>query len=277
MKALFRNLFVLSSIIALASCGLLGKKADADAGAEAAVAETPADAAPAAPVATAAAAVNENDIARFPDETKLADVAATTKRFAFLRESPGNGKVVTSLNANVNVTEIAQRQTFFLVKTDVAGQTKMGWLSGDAFQPPPPDAGLKAPTCAAPEVPLMGDTPFCGKVCGGDVDCPAGQACKGTAQRFSANSLLPGTVAVCTVVNRPLGQSSFTIDAGAPTPPVAAVPDIVNPPCPAGFIQLKDKRCHKNCANAAGQKICQFFCLRCEGQQVCNLLNKCPN
>jgi hypothetical protein len=272
MRTLFRNLFVLSTITALASCGLLGKKGDADAGAEAAVADTTTDAAGTAPVATGPVAVNENDIARFPDETKLADVAATVRRFAFLRESPQNGKVITSLNNGQAVTEIAQRQTFFLVTVDVAGQKKMGWLTADAFQPVV-DAGLKAPVCNAPLVPLMGDQPFCGKVCGGDVDCPSGEACKGTAQRFSANTLLPGTVAVCTVVNRPQGTSSFTIDSGAPAQP-AAVGDIVAPPCPAGFTTLKDGRCHRQCVT--GTKSCQLFCLKCEGKQVCNLTNKCP-
>lgn len=273
--SLFRDLFILSSTIALASCGLLGKKGDADAGADAAVADTTTDAAAATPATTTGPlAVNENDVARFPDETKLADVAATVKRFANLRESPGNGKVITSLNNGAAVTEIAQRQSFFLVTTDVGGQKKMGWLTADAFQPVV-DAGLKVPVCTNPEVPLMGDQPFCGKTCGGDVDCPAGQACKGTAQRFSGNTLLPGTVAVCTVVNRPQGQSSFTIDSGAPTPtPTAVQADVVNPPCPLGFTLLKDKRCHKQCV--ASVKSCQFFCLKCEGAQVCNNSNKCP-
>ncbi len=284
MRTWIRAVIVLSSFTALASCDLLKKKgaADADAAAaaagDAAVAETPAGDAATTPAATTGGtgAVNENDVARFPDETKLADVQATVKRFASIRESPSTGKVVVQVNSGTTVTEIAQRQNFFLVTADSGGQKKMGWLTADAFTPIV-DAGLKAPTCTSPEVPLMGDTPFCGKVCGGDVDCPAGQACKGTAQRFSANTLLPGTVAVCTVVSRPAGATpvATVIDAGPP-PGLTQSADILPPPCPAGFVQLaKDKLCHRQCSAGAGVKVCKLFCVKCEGQSVCSNTRNC--
>jgi hypothetical protein len=284
MRNLVRVTVALCFISSLAACDFLKKKgADADAAAAAAdeagaaAAATDAAAVPATTGGTGAA--NENDVARFPDETALGSVAATTKRFANLRESPGTGKVVLPLNAGTNVTELASRQTFFLVTVDASGTKKLGWVSNDAFSAAA-DAGLHPPKCTGTDVPLMGDAPFCGKVCGGDVDCPAGSACKGTAQRFSANTLLPGTVAVCTVVNTGRVPVTAVIDAGAP-PAVPTVlsqsPDITAPPCAGGFTLLqKDKRCHRLCAAGVGVKTCSLFCIRCEGQTVCSDTRACP-
>ena len=276
-----RLVIVLCCISSIAACDFLKKK-DADAGAAAtaddAAAAAATDAAATTPAATTGTgATNENDVARFPDETALASVAATTKRFAFLRESPGNGKVVLSLNAGQAVTELAQRQNFFLVTVDSGGAKKLGWLSADAFTAPVVDAGLHPPTCTAPEVPLMGDAPFCGKVCGGDVDCPGGQACKGTAQRFSATTLLPGTVAVCTVVGKPATPIATATVAPVTPPPLSQSPDITPPPCGPGFTLLQhDKQCHRVCALNVGLKACKLFCIRCENQTVCSNTRACP-
>ncbi|HEY8075843.1 MAG TPA: hypothetical protein VIF62_17070 [Labilithrix sp.] len=271
---LTRVAVVLCCLSSLAACDLLKKK-DADAGVasadDASAAATDAAATPAATTGTGA--TNENDVARFPDETALASVAATTKRFANLRVSPGTGGIVQGLNAGTAVTELASRQTFFLVTVaDATGAKKLGWVANDAFVPAVLDAGLHPPTCTSPEVPLMGDVPFCGKKCGGDVDCPAGQACKGTAQAFSGQVLQPGTVAVCTVVARP----GVAVTPVAPTPTVAARGDISPPPCVVGTHQLRDGQCHRNCVPGVRFNACAGSCLRCENQNVCVAGRTCP-
>src|SRR5438105_936888 len=99
MRNLSRVAVVLFCLSSLAACDFLKKKGD-DAGAAAAddAAAVAATDAAATPASTTGAA-NENDVARFPDETAIASVAATTKRFANLRESPGTGKVVQGLGA----------------------------------------------------------------------------------------------------------------------------------------------------------------------------------
>src|SRR6478609_4683250 len=137
----------LAALIPLATgCGLLKKKGDdaADAAAEAAVAEVAEAAAP--PAATPAAA-NENDVSRFPDEKKLENVTATLLRPTNVREVPGLGKIVATLAKGGTVTEIAQRDKFFLVVfEDPKDQKKlMGWISQESFTAPPAvDAGVAA-------------------------------------------------------------------------------------------------------------------------------------
>lgn len=181
-----RRLAVTLTIFAsVANCNLLKKKTDADAGddAEAAVVET-VDAAP-APTAPAALATNEGDVARFPDETKLADVAATTLRPFNVREAPPAGDLVLLIPKATVVTQIAQRDKFFLITFDnpnAPGTRLMGWVHRDAFSAVVVDAGPLV--CKTGEVALVGDTPFCGRLCNVDTDCPAGQACRGSGTKL---------------------------------------------------------------------------------------------
>ncbi len=270
-----RAAVVLLCVSSIAACDFLKKKGD-DAGAAAsaddAAAATATDAAATPAATTGTGASNENDVARFPDETALASAAATTKRFANLRVSPGTGAVVQGLGAGTNVTELAQRQNFFLVTVDSGGTKKLGWVGSEAFLPPV-DAGLHPPTCKAPEQALMGDVPFCGKKCGSDADCPSGQACKGTAQAFQGNILAPGTVAVCTVTKATAGTVPTT--PVAPTA-VAVQGDIVPPPCPVGFTQLRDRQCHRRCVPGVRVGACTGACSKCENANVCTASAACP-
>jgi predicted flap endonuclease-1-like 5' DNA nuclease len=273
----------LAALVALVSgCPKKGGDA-ADAEAEAAVAEVAEAAAPAAPVA---AATNENDVSRFPDEKKLENVAATIQRQTNVREIPGIGKVVATLAKGGTVTEIAQRSTFFLVVFDNPKDSKrvMGWISQDAFTAPV-DAGLKPLTCIAPETPLLSDGPFCGKICAGDADCPAGQACKGAANKF-VNAKLGDAVTVCTVFS-PATKPALPVAAVEAGAPVAPVPAVV--PTPAGNVGApvggrcapnftlvaKDGQCHRNCLLIA-QCGATDKCVICNGARVCaNSVNFC--
>jgi hypothetical protein len=292
MRNLFRAATLLALVAAVASCNLLKKKGAADAGAEEAGAVTEAvDAAPAEPPAPLAA--NVDDIARFPDEVKLENAAASTLRTASAREAPAIGKVVAQLKTGTAVTKIAQRDKFFLVTFDDpkdATKKLLGWLHQDSFSPPSA-APLKAITCPAPEVALLGDTPFCGQTCTADAQCPAGKACKGSAQQFTAGKV-GANVQVCTVfvsadagAPKPVdaGGPVAVVDAGPPKPVDAGAPaltaansDIFDPgaaACPGGFIMvLKDKRCHRSCPTGLAPKDCTHgspFCGKCDGAKVC--------
>ncbi len=274
------------------SCSGLLKKKDEDAGApEAGVTEVAADAAP--EPTPAALASNEGDVARFPDETKLAGVNATLLRTYNVREAPPNGTLVVGLNKGTSATQIASRDKYFLITFDSPtnpGTRLMGWVHRDAFSAVVQDAGPL--TCPAGEIALFGDTPFCGKLCTLDSECPAGQACKGSANKLAAGKA-GAPVQVCTVFHahdagapdaggpKKLGKADAGggggVDAG-PTLPPDPGRDTVNATgglCPAGFVHVKKtNKCHRKCTNA--QKAAQecknkpYFCVGCEGQNVCS-------
>ncbi len=275
MRTFFRVASMLSLAFAVAHCGFLKKKTDevADAEAEAAAPEAVADAAP-VDAAPAPAAANENDVARFPDSVKLDNVPATIQRTAIVREIPQSGKAVQTLNKGQAVTQIESREKYFLVTFDKDPSTKlMGWVSADAFSALSLDAGLKAITCTAPEVPLYSDSAFCGRTCAKDADCAAGQACKGTAQTFTAGKIGAST-SVCTVFK--------PADAGAPAivnlldagHAAVASGDVVAPSagngCPVGFSFMnRDKQCHRLCLIGASCPTAKV-CVPCEGKKVCS-------
>ncbi len=296
MRTLFRGAAIASLALLIVSCGLLKKKGEeADAAAEAAVAEV-ADAAPAPP--PPAIASNEDDVARFPDETKLDDVAATFQKAYNVREAPPAGTIVAGLPKGTNVTQIASRTNYFLILFDdpaAAGEKKMGWVHADAFSA----TVIKEVKCPAGETALVSglEAPFCGKVCNVDTDCPGGQACKGSANKY-VNGKAGAAVKVCTVfhphdagappapvatdaglatnVKKDGGLFIVTKDAGAPAPPTPPVPApnviVTAPPCPVGFTSVaKTGKCHRQCApGAAGVVVCgNFPCSPCENKHVC--------
>jgi hypothetical protein len=274
----------------LVSCGFLKKKGDdADADVDAAVVVAEVDAAP-VPAAGPAAA-NEADIARFPDETKLDNVAASIKRFTNVREQPVAGKVVASLNPGATVTEIAQRPNLFLIvfaDPKDASKKLMGWVTADAFVPAAVvDAG-KPIVCAAPEVLLQSDIQFCGRTCGTDAQCPAGEACKGSAKVVVKGKPADVATTVCVASQAPVaaadaggggGNVAIRVDAGAPPAPFVPPGDVFPPPaggCPADFV-LASGQCHKRC-RGAGKGNCAKapFCIKCSGISVCaNSLTEC--
>lgn len=297
-----RRLAVTLTIFAsVANCNLLKKKTDADAGddAEAAVVET-VDAAP-APTAPAALATNEGDVARFPDETKLADVAATTLRPFNVREAPPAGDLVLLIPKATVVTQIAQRDKFFLITFDnpnAPGTRLMGWVHRDAFSAVVVDAGPLV--CKTGEVALVGDTPFCGKLCNVDTDCPAGQACRGSGTKLLPNGKPGDGVQVCTAYHphdagAPPTPPPTVVDSGAPAPakdaglppipnlldaglpkPPAGSPDVIAATagkCAAGYVFVKKTgKCHRPCTNAVKALLeCKnrpFFCIKCDGDKV---------
>lgn len=271
------------AIILVASavgCGLLKKKGEeVDAAVDAAVAEVVVDAAPApAPAPTAA---NVDDVARFPDEKALENVTATLQRTGNVREIPAVGKIIASLAKGGTVTQISQRGTAFLVVFENPKDQKklMGWIGQEAFTAlPTVDAGAPKPlTCTAPEIALMSDSPFCGRVCAADADCPTGQACKGAANKF-AGGKLGAAVTVCTAFaakpNVVVPIIPGVPSAAASTAPVPVPGTDVAAPvggrCATGFsLVAKDGKCHKNCVIGQCRKETSF-CINCAGANVCS-------
>lgn len=290
MRILVRGTTALVLAMFVVSCSSLLKKkqVEEDAGLEASVVSEVADAAPApGPVVLA---TNEGDIARFPDETKLADEPATLQRAYNVREAPPAGVVIIGLNKGTTVTKIASRERFFLILFDDAkapGTKLMGWIHRDAFSAVIPDAGPLV--CPKGEIALFGDSPICGKLCSEDKDCPTGQACKGSASKLLPNGKAGDGVTVCTIFHphdagapapAPAADAGKPpVDAGAPPvdagkPPVDAGPapkpdagpaptpagpasDVVAPTggkCPANFVLVqKTNKCHRSCATGATQ------------------------
>jgi hypothetical protein len=276
-RGAFRTLSILSvvSLAGVVGCGLLKKKGgdEADAAAEAAVAEV-VDAAPPPPAAPIAA--NVDDVARFPDEKPIENVTATVQRNATnVREIPSVGKVVATLAKGGTVTQVAQRGTAFLVVFENPKDQKklMGWVSQEAFTAAPVvEAGIKVLTCTAPEVPLLSDGPFCGRICAGDADCPAGQACKGAANKFT-NAKLGDAVTVCTVFTPGAARPTIvSVDAGraAVTPPPPPPPPPPPVKCPAGQIFVaQDKACHQSPCKVGSCPAAQPLCIQCSGSLIC--------
>lgn len=302
---IFRGVTVLSLILSVSACDFikqkLGKGEAEEAGADAATAELEEAGAAPTPTPAAGLATNEDDIARFPDETKLENVAATAKRQYNVRDAPPAGAVVAGLVPGQAVTQIASRQKYFLITFDDAKQNKklMGWVHGDAFLAAPAENAAVEPKCASGEIALMGDTAFCGKVCAKDADCPSGQACKGSAAKWNKGKA-GDSVTVCTVfavhdAGAPAADAGggglklvTTLDAGQPaaldagakpipTPTTDIVP-AVDGKCAPGFVVVKkDGKCHKLCPKPADCRAA-FFCGKCDGQNTCNdVRNFCPN
>jgi hypothetical protein len=292
-----RSLSLVALALVVVNCGLL-KKGGEDAGDEGGVPVVVATYAAAVPVAPAALATNEGDVARFPDETKLADVPAVFLRSYNVREAPPAGTLITGLPKGTNVTQVASRDKFFLITFDNAkapGTRLMGWVHKDAFSATLVDAGI--PTCAVGEVLLVGDSPFCAKPCNTDGECPAGQACKGSGTRLLSSGKSGDNVQVCTVFHphdagaaphptvvdsgapavRDAGGGPAVVDSGpgpTPTGPAADVVAAQGGACPANFVLIKKtNKCHRPCPGGPLGGECRnrpFFCITCDGtKKVC--------
>ncbi len=234
-------------------------------------------------------AANADDVARFGEEVKLADVPATvTTPSANIRESPPNGPLVSIVPRGTPVVEIASRDAYFLVTFDnprKAGERLMGWVFGasigqgpaviktvdggrvDAAVPPP----KPPPTSCGPGITLvMGDQPFCARLCEKDSECLPGQACKGSANRI-VNGRAGDAVTTCVAYHHIDGGAPKVVDAAAPPvavdaavppkvdaaapTPVPAGPEVpaVGGKCDAGYVFLaKDGKCHRDCSASPG-------------------------
>ena len=291
MRILFRGTTALVLVMLVASCGRLFNKGGDDAGAEAAAtAEVAPDAEAPAP-GPAAIASNEGDVARFPDETKLADVATKIVQAYNVREAPPAGTLVTNLARGTAVTQIASRGQYFLIvfdKPGEAGTKLMGWVHRNAFSAVVQDAGPLV--CATGEVALFGDTPFCGKLCSADRDCPGGQACKGSGAKLMPNGKAGDNVTVCTVFHphdagapppppppkdagtKPVDSGAGPVDSGTkPPPPPGPANDVVaasGGACPADFVLVaKTNKCHRPCPKGPTGGECKntpAFCIKCD-------------
>lgn len=268
---------ILALSFVVAGCNPLAKKADVDAGVDAAV--TAADAVDAAPVPQPAVlATNQGDIARFPDESPIANVRATFMRAYNIRESPLAGAIILGLPKGAVVTQIAQRTTYVLIVFDnpkQAGSQLMGWVGKDAFSAVVADAGAP-PTCPSGETALMSDSAFCGRICMAEADCAPGTSCRGSATRLGKTE----AVKVCVA----LGPASLTTatpdggaavvadgglqssaDAGPAEDVVAALP---GSKCPGNFVFVKTTgKCHRPCTTSTSKTECRnnpYFCDKCD-------------
>lgn len=178
------------------------KDGDADAAAEAAAPDP--DATPAEPSAPSAPPVpeakNKADVARFQNETAVADDDTRPANFVNARTSPKSGAVVAGLKPGTDIHKHAEYQDCFLVTfpdPKDASTTLMGWIEKSSFTyVAPKDAGPKdaavgdaaadagtakvdagsAPKCAANEALVTlaaAAAPMCKKKCKEDKDCKA--------------------------------------------------------------------------------------------------------
>lgn len=153
-----------------------------DAGADAA-ADAAAPAADAAAEAGAAAGDVKNaaEVARFPNETPIANESAIIAQVTNAHASPGGGKVVASLRVGTSVTKIAEHEGSILVTfidPTNAASTLEGWVSKVAFTAViiVVDAGHTL-ECGTNQAKVhMGGGPQCKVKCTKDADCPKPKA-----------------------------------------------------------------------------------------------------
>lgn len=290
---LFRGITLLTLVLATTSaCDFIKKLkggGDEDAAAEGGVAAAEDAGAPETPPPAPGVAANEDDIARFPDETKMNDAAATVRRPYNVRDAPPAGAIVSGVNPGQGVTQVASRGPYVLITFDDAKQGKklMGWVHKDAFVPQAVDAGIAEPKCAAGEIGLVVDNHGeCGKACDKDGDCPTGQACKGSAAKY-VKGKAGDSVQVCTVFHphdagtpaKDAGGAVTTVDAGATAvdaggnklaPQTVMIAPSQLGVCPDNaHLVKKDNKCHMKCPK---NNICDPFkgtCGRCDGVAVC--------
>lgn len=279
-------LFALLSFCSVAIVNCKRNKGE-DAGAEPAPSDTAtAETPPETPPAAGPLASNSDDVARFGEETKLADVQGTvTSAMAYARESPPNGPLVATLLKGTVVTQIAQRDAYVLAvftNPKNPSQKLMGWMfapalggaavpvmRSDASVVNRPDASIPvAPkTCSAGLTLVMVDLPTCAKICAEDKECPTGQACKGSANKI-VNGKAGDGVTTCVVFHAhdagaPTPTPTAVKDASAPTPqptadaavaPAATGPEVApsGGKCPASYVLVaKDGKCHRDCTSSA--------------------------
>lgn len=260
------------ALLYVAGCSSLTKKPDVDAGAPTSVASPDAvDAAPVPPPAVLA--TNQGDIARFPDETQLANLRATFLRPYNIRESPLAGAIILGLPKGAVVTQIAQRTTYFLIVFDnpkQAGTQLMGWVNKDAFSAIVADAGAP-PTCPAGETTLMSDSAFCGRVCTVEADCTPGTSCRGSATRLGKTDAVKvcvalGPASLTTDAVSTDGGPGSSIDAGGPAQDVVAA--LPGGKCPGNFVLVKTTgKCHRPCTTSTSKTECKnnpYFCDKCD-------------
>jgi hypothetical protein len=318
MQKIGRSVLVAAlSLQIAAGCKFLKKPGAEDAGPavaaeDAAVTAAPADdAAVAAPVATDTTsggpaavatqekAANEDDVARFSNESKLDHVAATVLApMANVRISPPFGTIFTTLKKGTELKQIAQRDKYFLVTFQDpkdASRKLMGWTHQDAFTAQAvADAGVNqlSITCTANQQPLISDNAmFCGIVCKTDKECPVNHACKGSALLLGKDKKT-SQVQTCAAVHVPTvtdaGAPAAKADAAAPAAdagaPAATGGNEVKPngsTCPANYLLVaRDGMCHKQCSSgvnsvaSCGSDRCTNKCGT--AQPICAKATLCP-
>ena len=265
MRTLGSKIGLLALAALLAGCPLLKKKsAEADAEADAAIADDPAESvADAATVeVTGTGAKNEKDVLRYAKEEKLDDEVDELEKDMTVRAFPNSGKEVAKLPKGTSVVKIARyfNTAVLIVFDDPSGDGKlMGWVPPESFlevkKSKPAATATAAPTAPQP-----------------------------TARVDAGAAVDPKKDAGAPVVDPKKDAGAPAVDpkkdAGAPPPPppppAATEPkrtDITWPPtaagkCPAGFT-LVTPLCRRSCGSDAG---CPrgTFCITKMGKKYCS-------
>lgn len=171
---------------------------------------------------------NESEITRYPDETPIANVAATlhwSVTDARTQASRVQGAIVAALKSGTAVQKVAERQGFFLIvfaDPHDPSRNEEGWVAEAAFQPEPPHKRV-AVKCTGGQVAVllqMGEE-RCVTECTNDTACPSGEACSGAAPLTKEGA--PGAiVAFCRQTKPSAGADAGAephVDAGAPSKP----------------------------------------------------------
>ncbi len=250
----------------LAACGNK-RAAPTDAGASATLGDARASADAGGPARDAAGplAANELDVVRYEDESAVDHAALTIKTpFANAYRAYPKGDVVTTLKAGANVTQIAERNGYYLVTFDAPfppARTLMGWMAKFAFDErvaaamtadAGADAGAKVPRCVndkleylALQDPVRRDY-RCAYLCKDDLECKnSGAVCEAAILPEPSGAIVPATQfsTVCT-------------DAGAgPIKPTRKIPSLFGVPhrgdgkCAAGFVTAPKTGtlCYRGC------------------------------
>lgn len=209
---------LLPCLLLLAGCPKKGGDADADAAAEAAAPEPEAGAAAPPDAPPVPDAKNKADVARFQNETAIADDESKPATYVSARTSPKSGSIVASVKPGTDVHKHAEYQDCYLVTfpdPKDPSTTLMGWIEKSSFTyvapkdagvkdaatdaaPAPVDAGAAAvdagpPKCAATEalVTLSATSTLCKKKCTKDADCKNGPCSPAT------NAVSKAVVKVC--------------------------------------------------------------------------------
>jgi hypothetical protein len=187
---------LLPCLLLVAGCPKKGGDA-ADGAAEAAADDAATGANPPPNAPPVPEAKNKADVARFQNETAVADDDSKPANVVNARKSPKTGAVVATLKPGTDVHKHAEYQDCFLVTfadPKDASTTLMGWIEKSSFTyVAPKDAGAKdatadatadaavavdagPPKCTATEVlvTLSATNTACKKKCKDDKDCTKG-------------------------------------------------------------------------------------------------------
>jgi hypothetical protein len=232
-------------------------------------------------------AANADDVSRFNDETAIDSVDTQTVRAGInVRKTPPTGDVVAVLAKGVTVTQIAQRDKFFLITFDNpkdSSERLMGWVINTAFNATAPVAtgSSKVPTkkCPTGQDSIVGQG--CKRTCKDDSFCNDDESCSGkgtlegttTVEQFCVSDNPPPPPPPPPVVDAGGGGGSGGRDAGGGGGGGGGG-IISNPPCTGTTALATDGKCHKTCNTSVTECPGTAFCIKnkaAAGGKICSV------